>query len=96
MTVDQDGYVRDLLDVCDLWFRGLDLMDRYLPSNDSHLVAPLLGAPMLIDNILQELMQCKLAAAEESAVGALKKRLRDRREAIILSQPDGFDGPVRH
>ncbi|MEE4452066.1 hypothetical protein [Novosphingobium resinovorum] len=96
MTVDRDGYVRDLLEVCDLWFRGLDMLDQYLPSDDSDLVAPLLGAPMLIDSILRELMGCKLTAAEQSAVGALKKRLQDRREAIILSQPDGSEEPVRH
>lgn len=96
MTIERDGYVRDLLEVCDLWSRGLDLMDRYLPDNDSHLVAPLLGAPMLIDNVLQELMRCTLTEAEQFAVDALKKRLRDRREAILRSQPDGFGGPVRH
>jgi hypothetical protein len=96
MTVDRDGYVRDLLEVCDLWFRGLDLLDRYLPSNDSDLVAPLLGAPMLIDSILQELRRCALNEAEQSAVTALNERLQRRREAIILTQPTGFDRSVRH
>jgi hypothetical protein len=95
MTIDRDGYVRDLLEVCDLWFRGLDLMDRYLPSNDSNLVVPLIGAPMLIDGILHELMRCTLTEVEQLAVDTLKRRLRDRREAILRTQPDGFGGPVR-
>lgn len=96
MTVGRDGYVHDLFDVCDFWLSGLDLLDRHLPRQDSDLVAPLLGAPMLIDSILQELMRCALTEAEQSAVTALRARLQQRHDVITRTQPTGSDSPVRH
>jgi hypothetical protein len=95
MTDDRDGYVRDLLEVCDLWFRSLDLLDRHLPNKDSDLITPLLAPPMLIDSLLKELLRYDLTASERSTVDTMEKRLRDRHEAILRTQPDGFVGSTR-
>jgi hypothetical protein len=90
MTDDRQSYVRDLLEVCDLCFRSLDLLDKYWPIDDSDLVPSLLMTPMVIDGVLKELMRSELTATERSTVEAVKKRLRDRHDAIIRGQPDGF------
>lgn len=96
MTDDPDDYVRDLLEVCDLWFRGLELLDRHLPNKDSDLVVPSLAPPMLIDSLLKDLEQRGLTTTERSMVDMQRKRLQDRHEAILRAQPDGFGGSIHH
>lgn len=94
MTDDRQSYVRDLLEVCDLCFRSLDLLDKYWPIDDSDLVPPLLMTPMMIDGVLKELMRAELTEEERSSAAALKLRLQLRREAIIASQPDEVSGAI--
>ena len=96
MANDRTINVQDLLEVCDLCFRSLDILDRYCPDEHSDLIPPLLMTPMVVDSVLRELAKYELTAAQRSTAELLRKRLRLRREAILDSQPDELEGRPRH